>query len=89
MEGVRNECDKEGAIRWAKKNGFSDNKLPEFKSMLALIQSTYIDRKELEEAVFLDKGAFGAIDRAVYHGTVCRPSTNFPVLPHVDPHRRN
>jgi hypothetical protein len=71
MEGLRSsECDREAAIRWAKRNGFSDSKLPEFKSMLALIQSTYIDRKELEGAVFLDKGAFGAIDRALYHGTV-------------------
>jgi hypothetical protein len=71
LERTRNgDLDREGAIRWAKRNGFSDHKISEFKAMLSLIDSQYIDRKELEEPSYLDKGAFGAIDRCYYHGTV-------------------
>ena len=62
--------DKESAIRWARRHGFVESKISEFKAMLAIIESTYINRKELESAVYLDKGAFGAIDQAYYHGTV-------------------
>ena len=71
LERNRNgDLDREAAIRWARRNGFADHKIPEFKTMLSIIESTYIDRKELEGAVFLDKGAFGAIDRCYFHGTV-------------------